>query len=149
MSASAAKRAGIRLVGIDRPGYGRSTSQPGRTIGGWVPEALAVVDHLGIDRFVAAGVSTGGAYAVALAASSQRVIAAVACCAVSDMRWRQGRTMIPEAVKIWDAPNREAAHRVVVELFGENGSKMAAQTTGNAIADSDHAVLAQPEVAAA
>src|SRR5262245_4001721 len=34
-SAEAASRAGLRLVGIDRPGYGRSTPQPGRTIGGW------------------------------------------------------------------------------------------------------------------
>jgi pimeloyl-ACP methyl ester carboxylesterase len=33
--AADAARAGLRLIGIDRPGYGRSTPQPGRTIGGW------------------------------------------------------------------------------------------------------------------
>jgi pimeloyl-ACP methyl ester carboxylesterase len=43
--AAAAARAGLRLIGIDRPGYGRSTAQPGRTIGGWAPEALAVIDQ--------------------------------------------------------------------------------------------------------
>ena len=149
MFASDAERAGLRRIGIDRPGYGGSTSQPGRTIGGWVPEALAVVDHLGIDRFVAAGASTGGAYALALAASSARVLAAVACCAVSDMRWREGRAMIPEAVKIWDAPNREAAHQAVVALFGEDGSKVTAHSTGDAIAASDRAVLADPQIASA
>ena len=91
--ADAAARAGLRLIGIDRPGYGRSTAQPGRTIGGWVPDAIAVVDHLGIDRFVTFGVSTGGAYALALAAASPRVIGSVACCAVSDMRWAEGKAM--------------------------------------------------------
>src|SRR5262245_46643449 len=79
-----AKRAEIRFIGIDRPGYGRSTPQPGRTIGGWVQDAMAVVDHLGIERFLVVGLSTGGAYALALAAHSPRVLGAVACCAVSD-----------------------------------------------------------------
>src|SRR5262245_28219117 len=65
-----ARRAGLRLIGIDRPGYGLSTPQPGRTIGGWVPDAMAVADHLGVDQFVTFGVSTGGAYALALAAAS-------------------------------------------------------------------------------
>jgi pimeloyl-ACP methyl ester carboxylesterase len=46
--ADSASRAGMRLIGIDRPGYGRSTPQPGRTIGGWVPDAIAIVDHLGL-----------------------------------------------------------------------------------------------------
>lgn len=41
---------GLRIVGIDRPGYALSAPEPGRTIAGRVPEALAVADHLGIDR---------------------------------------------------------------------------------------------------
>jgi pimeloyl-ACP methyl ester carboxylesterase len=89
----AASRAGLRLIGIDRPGYGTSTPQPGRTIADWVPDAIAVVDHLGIEKFVTFGMSTGGAYALALAAETSRVIAAVACGAVSDMRWREGKKM--------------------------------------------------------
>ena len=60
--------AGLLLVGIDRPGYGMSTPSPGRTIAGWVPDALAVADELSIGRFAAVGESTGGAYALALAA---------------------------------------------------------------------------------
>ena len=59
-----ASEAGLRVIGIDRPGYGLSTPQPGRTIAGWVPEALAVADHLGIGPFAAVGISTGGAYAL-------------------------------------------------------------------------------------
>ena len=51
----AASQAGLRLIGIDRPGYGLSAPQPGRTIAGWVPEALAVADHLGIGLTGASG----------------------------------------------------------------------------------------------
>ena len=61
-----AAEAGLLLIGIDRPGYGMSTPCPGRTIAGWVPDALAVADELGTTKFVAVGESTGGAYALAL-----------------------------------------------------------------------------------
>src|SRR5262245_8517160 len=122
--ADSAGRAGMRLIGIDRPGYGRSTPQPGRTIGGWVPDAMAVVDHLGIDRFVVIGASTGGAYALALASLSSRVIAGVACCALSDMRWREGKAMNVSCHPIWNARNRDEAIAIVTAAFGEHGENL-------------------------
>jgi len=146
--AAAAARLGLRLVGIDRPGYGRSTPDIGRTIGGWVPDALAVVDHLGIDRFVSVGASTGGAYALALASLSRRVIGAVACCALTDMRWAEGRAMIPSAHPVWEAPTREAAAAKVVEQFGERGEKIAVHTTGEGITASDRALFDNAEILA-
>ena len=54
--------AGLRIVGVDRPGYGLSTPRPGRTIADTVADLLAVADHLAIEQFVTVGVSTGGAY---------------------------------------------------------------------------------------
>jgi pimeloyl-ACP methyl ester carboxylesterase len=87
-----AGEAGLRIIGIDRPGYGLSAPQPGRTIAGWVPEALAVAGHLGIGQFAAVGTSTGGAFALALAAlAPQRVPGVVACCSMTDIRWPEGR----------------------------------------------------------
>jgi pimeloyl-ACP methyl ester carboxylesterase len=145
--ATAAGQAGLRLIGIDRPGYGRSTPRPGRTIDGWIPDALAVVDHLGIDRFVSVGASTGGAYALALASASRRVMGAVACCAVSDMRWVEGRALIPGALAVWEAPNREAAHAIVVAQFGERGENMSTYSTGDAAAEADREMLADPAAA--
>ena len=44
-----AARAGLLLVGIDRPGYGVSTPLPGRTIADWIPDAMAVADELGLE----------------------------------------------------------------------------------------------------
>jgi pimeloyl-ACP methyl ester carboxylesterase len=101
-----ASEAGLRIIGIDRPGYGLSTPQPGRTIAGWVPEALAVADHLGIGQFAAVGISTGGAYALALAAlAPARVLGVVACCSMTDMRWPEGRATMswPHVQAVWEA----------------------------------------------
>jgi pimeloyl-ACP methyl ester carboxylesterase len=122
--AAAAARDGIRLIGIDRPGYGHSTPQPGRTIGGWVPDALAVADRLDIDRFLAFGVSTGGAYALALASRSSRVIGAVACCAVSDMRWAEGKAMNVCCHAFWNARDRDDACAIGVDTFGQHGERL-------------------------
>ena len=68
--ATEAAAAGFRLIGVDRPGYGLSTPWPERSIAGWVPDGLAVLDALGVEQCIAVGVSTGGAYALALAAAA-------------------------------------------------------------------------------
>jgi pimeloyl-ACP methyl ester carboxylesterase len=52
----------------DRPGYGLSTRRPGRTVAQVADDVRAVADALGWDRFGAAGVSGGGAPALAAAA---------------------------------------------------------------------------------
>jgi pimeloyl-ACP methyl ester carboxylesterase len=142
--AADAARAGLRLVGIDRPGYGKATPWPGRTIGGWVPDALAVADHLDIDRFAVVGCSTGGAYALALASLSDRVLGAVACCAVTDMGWAPGKAMNVSCHPVWNAPDREAALAVSVLLFSEDGGRMAVEPRSD-FAEADKALLAGPE----
>jgi len=141
--ATEASRLGLRVIGIDRPGYGRSTPQPGRTIGGWVDDALAVADHLGFERFATAGVSTGGAYALAIAASSPRVVATVACCALTDMAWEEGKNMIAEREPIWSAASREAALEVVEAQLGRGGAKVEG-VAGLPIAPSDERLFADP-----
>ena len=42
----AARRHHVRLISLDRPGYGRSTSQRNRTIGAWARDVTAVADAL-------------------------------------------------------------------------------------------------------
>jgi pimeloyl-ACP methyl ester carboxylesterase len=149
--APAAAAAGLRIVGIDRPGYGLSTPRPGRTIAEWVPDGLAVADHLGIDRFVAIGVSTGGAYALALAALAPlRVIGVVACCALSDMRWAEGKAMMSSGRtdEIWNAPDRDAALAIATEVFGADGSQMATMVGESGLAPADMALLSDEAFAA-
>jgi pimeloyl-ACP methyl ester carboxylesterase len=122
----AATAAGFRLVGVDRPGYGLSTPEPGRSIADWVPDGLAVLDALGIERAVVVGISTGGAYALATAAiAPDRVRGVVACCAMTDMRWPEGRaSMAATVASVWDVPDRDAAIALVADAIGADGSKM-------------------------
>ena len=150
-STQAAERAGLRVIGIDRPGYGKSTPRPGRSIADWVPDALAVADHLGAERLLAVGVSTGGAYALALASlAPTRVRGVVACCALTDMRWAEGKSMMGEAGTrdIWSAPDRATALALATNMFGPDGSKMMAQASGAQggppLPAADQALLADP-----
>jgi pimeloyl-ACP methyl ester carboxylesterase len=77
---------GVRLVAVDRPGYGGSDPRPGRGIEDWPLDVAAVADALGIDRFAVVGVSSGGPYAVAAAALLPgRVTAAGVLSGVGDM----------------------------------------------------------------
>lgn len=59
---------GVRLVTVDRPGYGRSDPQPSRTLAGWPADVLQLADALGLGRFGVAGWSGGGPHALACAA---------------------------------------------------------------------------------
>ena len=141
-----ASEAGLRIIGIDRPGYGLSTPQPGRTIAGWVPEALAVADHLGIGQFAAVGISTGGAYALALAAlAPARVLGVVACCSMTDMRWPEGRATMswPHVQAVWEARDRAAALAAATDAHGEDGSKMRGEIAA-VLAPSDLALFGDP-----
>lgn len=65
--AQPAELLGIRLIGIDRPGMGRSTFQEGRRLLDWPADVVEVVDHLQLDRFAVVGISGGGPYALACA----------------------------------------------------------------------------------
>lgn len=41
---------GLRLIGVDRPGYGQKAPYPVRTIADWIADGLAVADALGLDQ---------------------------------------------------------------------------------------------------
>ena len=57
----------IRVIVPDRPGLGRSEFQPGRRIGDWPADVIALADHLKLGRFAVCGYSGGGPYAAACA----------------------------------------------------------------------------------
>jgi pimeloyl-ACP methyl ester carboxylesterase len=63
-----ALRKGARLIGYDRPGYGVSAPAPGRTIADAASDVAAIMDELGVERFVTWGISGGGPHALACAA---------------------------------------------------------------------------------
>jgi pimeloyl-ACP methyl ester carboxylesterase len=63
-----AESRGLRLIDHDRPGYGGSTPRPGRTVADVVEDIVAILDALGVERFVTWGGSGGGPHALACAA---------------------------------------------------------------------------------
>ena len=66
--------AGVRLITIDRPGYGASDVNPNRTLIDWADDVSELVDGLGIDTFAIVGYSGGAPHALACGARlEQRV----------------------------------------------------------------------------
>jgi pimeloyl-ACP methyl ester carboxylesterase len=58
---------GVRLIAVDRPGYGLSTFDPARSYESGTRDIGELADHLGLDRFAVIGHSSGGPNAAACA----------------------------------------------------------------------------------
>ncbi|KAK3368819.1 Alpha/Beta hydrolase protein [Lasiosphaeria ovina] len=65
-----ARRRGLRLLALDRPGFGLSSPQPGRRIADWPADVAAFAHTKNLPRFAVLGVSGGGPYALACAAAA-------------------------------------------------------------------------------
>lgn len=63
---AATAAAGVRLVTIDRPGYGASTRRQGREMAGLAADVRRLMNFLGIDRFAVLGWAGGAPHALAL-----------------------------------------------------------------------------------
>jgi pimeloyl-ACP methyl ester carboxylesterase len=72
----AARRVGVRLLACSRPGYGGSTDARS-TLASVAVDAACLADHLGLARFATLGVSGGGPFAVAAAATHPHRVTAV------------------------------------------------------------------------
>jgi pimeloyl-ACP methyl ester carboxylesterase len=67
----------VRLVALDRPGYGHSDFRPG-TLADWPRDVVEVADALGVNRFAIFGVSGGAPFALACAADLAARVSATA-----------------------------------------------------------------------
>ncbi|MFI1393254.1 alpha/beta fold hydrolase [Streptomyces griseoaurantiacus] len=59
---------GVRLIAYDRPGYGDSDRDPGRTVADAAADVDAIARRLGLERYSVVGRSGGGPHALATAA---------------------------------------------------------------------------------
>jgi pimeloyl-ACP methyl ester carboxylesterase len=111
---------GIRLFSYDRPGYGGSTRQKGRTVADCAADIAAVCDALALERFAVWGISGGGPHALAAAALlPDRVIAVAALASVApydadglDFLEGMGEQNVEEFGTIFEG---EDAHRASME----------------------------------
>ena len=69
---------GLRLISYDRPGYGGSTAQPGRSVADCAADVGAICAELGIGRLAMWGVSGGGPHVLACAALLPDLVTAAA-----------------------------------------------------------------------
>jgi pimeloyl-ACP methyl ester carboxylesterase len=60
-------RPDLHFIALDRPGYGLSDWQPGRTMTDWPDNVAALADALGLHQFAMIGVSGGGPETLACA----------------------------------------------------------------------------------
>lgn len=140
--------ANARVVSPERPGYGRSSPQPVRSMTDWPSDVAALADALGLDRFLVAGHSSGGPYAVACAALlPERVSAGVILAGVTDMgwsgAWRGYNDMEGELMRISD---EATAIAWCVERFGEDGSGFFAAADFK-LAEQDEAFFTDEQIA--
>jgi pimeloyl-ACP methyl ester carboxylesterase len=93
---AAAHRAAVRLVAVNRPGYGRSGRYPSDHLS-VARDLVAAADRLGIGRFAVLGMSIGSPYALACAArhaervSRVGVVASPAMPTAPDSPWHRDR----------------------------------------------------------
>lgn len=73
-----AESQGIRMIGYDRPGYGGSDRDPGRSVASCARDVRAIAEALGIERLAVWGISGGGPHAIACAALLPDLVPAVA-----------------------------------------------------------------------
>ena len=73
-----ARSRGIHLICCERPGYGASTRQPGRTVACAAGDVATIASELGLDRLLIWGISGGGPHALACAALLPDLVAAAA-----------------------------------------------------------------------
>ena len=147
-----AARLGVRLIALDRPGFGLSDFKPRRTIFEWPDDVIKIADALGISRFATIGVSGGGPYAAACALRiPQRLTAVAIVCGLgpldspdrTDRMIRENRLIFFLARRLpWVARTSlwRAAYLVQRNPEGMLGCMI------DALPDPDKTVLTRPEV---
>ena len=138
--AETATARGLRFVVHNRPGYGGSSPQPGRTVASVAADVAAVLDELGADRFLTVGWSGGGPHALACAAlMPERCVAAAALAGVAPysaagLDWLEGMAA-PNIAEFEAATAGEAALTAFLSaqapgLAGVQGDQIAAALGG-------------------
>jgi pimeloyl-ACP methyl ester carboxylesterase len=114
--AATSERLGIRWIGFDRPGYGGSSPNPGRTVVSGAADLTAVLDTLGIQTCALMGYSGGGTYALGAAAvlgdrvTAVATLAAIAPYSAEGLDWYDG--MIPSGLASLHAAAAGRAERL-------------------------------------
>jgi pimeloyl-ACP methyl ester carboxylesterase len=150
----APQRAGVRVILVDRPGYGLSDFHPGRTLLDWPSDVAELADELRIERFSVFGMSGGGPHAAACGfALADRLVAL---------------GLVSSPAPVWDRPELRFSapphRRPMIELAQRDPGLVASRLLEDCRAEleqmaressnhargptADRAVMADPEIRA-
>jgi pimeloyl-ACP methyl ester carboxylesterase len=102
--------AGVRLITVDRPGYGRSSPRPGRQILDWPADLAQLTTALGVEEFDVAAHSSGGPYALACAHA---------------LPGRVGRVALISCIAPYSVPASDPADEALTRLAREDVAQAA------------------------
>lgn len=144
----------VRLIAVDRPGYGHSTFHPARTFESWARDVGQLADHLGLDRVGVIGWSSGGPNALSCA----RFLAdrLTACVVVAGPAPPEANIVSNDEMTINRIGKRVAAvaPRVLGSVMhaalrqAQRNPERALEIEQRAMPEPDRAVLEQPRVRA-
>jgi pimeloyl-ACP methyl ester carboxylesterase len=148
----AAKGRGVRVVALDRPGFGASDFQPGRTILDWPDDVVEVADALDIARFAVLSISAGAPFALACAFKVPERLTGAAVVSGVAPPGVEGTTkgMMPlirlERLLGERLPWLAAAPYWLMEQMTKRAPERSLSSMSGSLPPSDRAVLARPEV---
>ena len=147
---SIARRAGVRGIHIERPGFGVSSPQPGRRLSDWPRDVAAVADALGLTRFAIAGISGGGPSAAAcVSALSPRITRAAIVSSVGPPESMTGRMTFAVRLGFFLGPRAAWALRIPVGMGARVGLRfpgLILDLVAGRMAPADRAILGRPEM---
>jgi pimeloyl-ACP methyl ester carboxylesterase len=148
--------AGLRVITYDRPGYGRSTRQPGRSVVDCVSDISAIADELQLERFAVTGASGGGPHALAVGARLPQRVTRVLCNVsgapfdAPDLDWFEGmdRTNVREFGWALEGEKTLAVEleREAQDILASLGDDPAALLRDVELAPADRAALEDPDL---
>jgi pimeloyl-ACP methyl ester carboxylesterase len=156
VGADAPRVTGVRLILVDRPGYGLSDYQPARTLLDWPRDIAELADGLGIDRFAVFGMSGGGPHAAACAYALHDRVSALGLVSSPAPVWDRPELLFsapPHRRPLIELARRDPdlVARRLLEDCGAELERMAVDSRNGGKGggpEADQAVMADPEVRA-
>jgi pimeloyl-ACP methyl ester carboxylesterase len=146
------RKYGLRIIGVDRPGFGLSDFQPRRRISDWPADVQALVDHLGLERVGLLGVSSGGPYVLSCChAIPDRITRALIIGGLTDAERPaliSDASAVPRAVLVAlrrSSLLRRAVYRLLGAGMRKNPDRVRPQLA-KGLSASDGRVLEKPDV---
>ena len=137
---------GLRLISYDRPGYGGSTPQPGRTVADCAADVRAICSALEIGKLAMWGLSGGGPRVLACAALLPDLVTAIASLASFAPYDAEGLDWF-DGLQAADAYRRALTDPDAVRAGLDEARKDVLATTASSLAEEWAPFLSPPDAA--